>query len=298
MRIDCTHPRANHQHGTYLAYVKDACRCDPCREAGRIGSKTTHYKTVTGTHSYVDAELARTHTRRLLEVLTVSQIEQRSGVHRTAIRILVGDWPGTAPSKRISRKTHTALMGVRAERVGQETSGLVDPAGTVRRLRALIALGWDARYIGRRLGMSSCTVPRLTHDETTLVLVSTRDAVRALYDELSLTLPPEGRTRTMAQNRARRAGWAPPLAWDDDTIDDPSAAPEGHDRRDGKFRYRDDVLEDFEDTRWEHQGDVRAAALRLGMTHSGLSQVLFRARREGINVEYHNTFKSEERREA
>lgn len=298
MKVDCFHPRARHQHGTQLAYKKDECRCDPCREAYRVYGKRVHYRTLTGTHTYVDAALARAHVRRLLTVLTVGQVEQRSGVNRTSIRLLVGDWPGKAPSKRIARSTHTALMAVRPERVGQETSGLVDPVGTTRRLRALIALGWDSRYLGTRLGMSNCTIPRITHDEVTLILVSTREAVRALYDELALTIPPEGRVRTMSRGRARRAGWAPPLAWDDDSIDDPAATPAEYERHDVNVRYREDVLEDFEDTRWEHQGDVCAAAVRLGMSHESLSRALFRANADGFKVRFHNTFKKERREDA
>lgn len=32
-RRDCQHPIADHQHGTYLAYVSDGCRCEPCTAA-------------------------------------------------------------------------------------------------------------------------------------------------------------------------------------------------------------------------------------------------------------------------
>lgn len=297
MRIDCTHPRANHQHGTPLAYQRDDCRCDPCREAYRVYNKRVSYRTLTGTHSYVDADLARTHVRRLLTVLTVGQVEQRSGVHRTAIRLLVGDWPGKPPSRRISGKTHAALMAVRPTRVGSEESGLVDATGTRRRLQALIALGWPANQLGRMIGASSCTVPRITNGDDVLVLVATRAAVMALYDDLSLTVPPEGRIRTLSRGIARRKGWVPPLAWDDDTIDDPSASPEGYERKESKKHYRDDVLEDFEDTRGEHLGDVRLAAMRLGMSHSSLSQTLHRAVAEGMEVAFFNVYRSD-RKEA
>ena len=224
----CTHPRARHKHGTYLAYKRDGCRCAPCTRAYRRHSKTTEYRTVTGTHSYVPAEPARQHVEQLLEVLTVSQVEQRSGVHRTAIRVLVGDFPGRPASKRIARRTEAALLAVRDDRIGAEQHGLVDGTGTRRRLRALIALGWPAKTLQGRLGGSSRSTWYLTNPEigeSTPVRATTRDAVRALYDELSLTVPPPSRAVTRARGIAAARRWVPPLAWDDEAIDDPAARP-------------------------------------------------------------------------
>lgn len=224
----CPHPRARHQHGHHLTYMKDGCRCTPCGTAYRRHRKASEYRTLTGTHSYVDAGRARRHVEQLLETLTVGQIEQRSGVHRTSIRLLVGRFPGKPASKRITRASEAALLAVTAERVGGEQQGLVDGTGTRRRFRALIALGHPAKPLGQRLGISTRTVWSLTNPAApldALVLVSTRDAVRRLYDELSWVVPPPSRARTIAQNMATARGWAPPLAWDDDAIDDPASGP-------------------------------------------------------------------------
>ncbi len=228
-RVPCRHPRARHQHGTYLANVKDGCHCPPCERAGRRHSKEGAYRTATGTSSYVPADRARAHVTSLLATLTIGQVEERSGVHRTAIRVLVGDFPGRPASKRITRKTEAALIAVRPARLGPETRGLVDATGTTRRLRALVALGWPRKHLERRLGLSSRTAWLLTaaprvQDQVT---VGTRDAVRALYDELSLSVPGPSRAATRARNLAVARGWPPPLAWDDDVIDEPRARPRG-----------------------------------------------------------------------
>jgi hypothetical protein len=225
----CPHPRANHQHGTFLAYDKDDCRCWPCLAANSAQGRAERYRTATGTHTYVPADPARTHIQQLLETLTVGQIEQRSGVHRTAIRVLIGDFPGRPASKRITRTTERALLAVEADRVGTEQHGWVDGTGTRRRFRALIALGWPARTLGDRLGFSSRTNWFLTCpdiDDAAPIRASTRTAVRRLYDELSLTKPAPARQVTRARGIATARRWAPPLAWDDDTIDDPAAAPD------------------------------------------------------------------------
>lgn len=224
----CVHPRANHRHGTHLAFDKDRCRCEPCEVANRRHDKATRYRTVTGTHTYVDAEPARQHVTQLLEHLTLGQVEQRSGVHRTAIRVLIGAAPGRPASKRITRTTATALLAVRGDRVGPEEHGLVDGTGTRRRLRALVALGWPVRHLQTRARVSSRTTWLLTqptHDDT-LILVSTRETFRRLYDELSLTRPAPSRGVTRARALAAARGWPPPLAWDDETIDDPAASPQ------------------------------------------------------------------------
>lgn len=225
----CLHKRARHQHGTYLAHDKDGCRCMPCKVATRRRAKRVAFRTATGTSSYVDADPARAHVRELLDAVTVRQIEERSGVHRTAIRVLVGDFPGRPASKRITRKTEAALLAVTGARIGPESGGLVDATGTRRRLRALVALGWPVEQLRARLGVSSKTTWLLTDDgvadDVMAVTVRVRDAVCALYDELSMTLPEPSRARTLAQRRARALSWVPPLAWDDDSIDDPAARP-------------------------------------------------------------------------
>jgi hypothetical protein len=224
----CLHPRARHQHGTALAYDKDDCRCLPCVRAASEAGHRERYRTATGTHTYVDAAAARQHVDRLLEVLTVGQIEQRSGVNRTAIRVLVGDFPGRPATKRITHTTEARLLAVTPDRVGPEQSGIVDGTGTRRRFRALIALGWPAKHLGDRLGFSSRTNWHLTSPEIAVtypVLVSTRDAVRALYGELSLRTPAPGRNSTLARGIAVARGWLPPSAWDDDSMDDPAVEP-------------------------------------------------------------------------
>ena len=106
---------------------------------------------------------------------------------------------------------------------------LSDAAGTRRRLQALVRGGWSLGLMSARLG---CTrqVLRLTLHRSERVTAATAGAVRELYDELWDQPPPEGtrfekRAATMARRYARERGWVPPLAWDDDEIDDPAAVP-------------------------------------------------------------------------
>lgn len=96
-----------------------------------------------------------------------------------------------------------------------------DNTGTRRRVQGLSWMGWPAHVVAERVG---CPVSTLR----TLILpgrrISYRLAARvaAVYEELHMTPGPS----KGAAGKARGLGFAPPLAWDPDTIDDPAAAPE------------------------------------------------------------------------
>lgn len=122
-----------------------------------------------------------------------------------------------------TRKYHKALVldhhrGIRR---------LVDATGTRRRIESLGALGWTGVQIGERLGVSGEHVRQLRSQD--LVTREMARRMSAVFEELSMKLPPET-TRTerhnasRQRNKARVAGWPPPLAWDD--IDDPTEQPE------------------------------------------------------------------------
>lgn len=105
---------------------------------------------------------------------------------------------------------------------------LVDPTGTIRRLNALAAIGWSGPMIAKRAGVTEAGVRHWT--EKKRITPATAERVRRLYDELSMTLPhavskDERGAVSKAKRYARNHGWPPPLAWDDDTIDDPTAGP-------------------------------------------------------------------------
>lgn len=95
----------------------------------------------------------------------------------------------------------------------------IDATGTRRRLRALAALGWPMRDLSVELGWEPTRAQKLT--AAGHVWADTAADVRLLYDRLSMTPGPSLKTR----RRAEAAGWLPPLAWDDDCLDDPGYVP-------------------------------------------------------------------------
>lgn len=140
-------------------------------------------------------------------------------------------WPGPvedatwarkqADAERLARRAALAARYRRARYLGEVLS--LPSTGTARRLRALMALGWPARELAARLGCTAARVSALARPDRPVVFASTAARVTALYDDLSMTVGPSAITRV----RGQRAGWPPPLAWDDADLDDPATAPHG-----------------------------------------------------------------------
>jgi DNA-binding CsgD family transcriptional regulator len=158
---------------------------------------------------------AREHAQKLLEQgLSMAQIYRASGVPVTTVQRLVR---GQVNLRRENAEKILAVpLKVRV------TLGDVSACGATRRVRALYALGHFNWEIALAAGVSRDTIGYLAVGKWSTLRVSADDGVRAAYDQLSMRAGASGKTRMLAE----RNGWAPPLAWDDDTIDDPAAVPQ------------------------------------------------------------------------
>jgi hypothetical protein len=106
-------------------------------------------------------------------------------------------------------------------RVMHEGPLLIDATGTVRRIQALRRLGYPLSHIAPLLGVTKQRVNQIGTQARTRVHRDMAVRVAGVYDRLSMTLGPDDRARRHAEAQ----GWPPPLAWDDDEIDDPRARP-------------------------------------------------------------------------
>lgn len=131
---------------------------------------------------------------------------------------------GTAQAYRAGCRCPDAREAIRLEkafyrkRLYLDGSQLVDRTGTVRRVQALARLGWPVLFVQQQAGFSRSYDLMNPHRA---IRRANADRVAAIYDRLSMTPGPSRR----AAARAERLGWVPPLAWDDDLIDDPAAEP-------------------------------------------------------------------------
>lgn len=223
---------SDRQHGTYVKYKLDGCRCYPCGFADSQYRDRRRRAIAYGTwQPYVDAEPAREHVRTLQEFgLGWKRIAHLAGVpNSTMWKLLYGARQrGMAPSKRIRPETAQKILAVEPRLDLLGTRIPVDATGTRRRLQALTAGGWPQAQLAARLGIhpsNYCTM--LARPQ---VNIGTARASAALYDELWNADPanhgvhPQGISR--ARNYAKNHGWAPVGAWDDDTIDDPQTFPD------------------------------------------------------------------------
>lgn len=164
----------------------------------------------------------------------------------------------------------------------------IDPTGTRRRVLALGMIGWPLNRIATEAGLTPRQVQRIAAGKCAAVHVNTAAAIIRAYDALSMTPAPVGRTRyeragrALVRRAARLHGGHVPLAWDDDLIDDPDAAPVVLEQtvRVGGGRPVDEVVEDIE---WllKHDPLITASELarRLGYVDRSAIQNALRADR-------------------
>lgn len=277
---DCQCKQARHQHGTYVAYTIDRCRCEPCTRAAARYERERELRILDGKAAYVDTAPALAHIKKLQAAgLGWKRIAHLAGVSNAVVYpILYGrpDRNDGAPRTKARVSTIAAILAVPLPDLDQLGSRVPVPAvGTRRRLQALACLGWSMTQIADRAGLTDRQpLDKAMHDDVTGA--ATARAIRDVYDQLWDQPPPRATTRGAAsavarvRNHAKRNGWAPPLAWDDETIDNPDATPYTDDEARGGV--------DLDEFMWLlRNGEAPdRAAHRLGVT---LDAVTARARR-------------------
>jgi len=203
----CTH-RVQHVHGDRNGY-RCGCRCDPCARAKR-GYDKARQRSMGGRITTLPVEPVRAHILDLIAAgMTRNQITRAVGMSLHSIEYIL------TRDVRVYPETSARIM-----RLGLG----VTPVGVRRRLQALSVIGWTQRELGARLGVSGSCLSQTTATERTFIKPASATAIVRLYNELWAGCPTPNR-RVIRD--ARRKGWAPPLAWDDDTIDDARVKPRG-----------------------------------------------------------------------
>lgn len=228
----CRHKRAKHVHGTYVCYTLDVCRCRPCVRAAHEYYAGLTRRNAYGRSNLVDAQPIREHVAALqASGLGLKFVAKRSGVAHGALwKLMYGKKHDGVyvPSKRVRRDTADKLLALQPGLSLLADGAKVPGVGTMRRLQALGCLGWSIGRLAVECGLDRQALDRAMHGGD--VQVATARAAAAAYERLWDTAAPENdhRERIAASRSRRRAqelGWAPALAWDDDAIDDPAAAP-------------------------------------------------------------------------
>jgi hypothetical protein len=159
--------------------------------------------------------------------------------------------------------------------------------GARRRITALAWLGWSPPALAAVTGLPERVFKFFPHQFERDCSQDVLDRVGAAYDLLWDTTPPTLTTEQRAQadaaaRHARRAGYAPPLAYDDDLIDTPDGGPVPGWKRSRSERPRDGVgvIEDIEFLRTAGYRQATPAELgdRLGRSKEAIGRALARHR--------------------
>jgi len=230
--IVCDCKIAKHEHGTRNMYVIHKCRGAVCREAARLYESKRRRNRAYGIEAdRVDAQPVREHVEYLrVNGVSYKALAKASGVANSAItNMLFGRGErGHAPYARVLTSTADKILAVKPTMDNMSAGRPIDATGTVRRLQALVFIGHSVKSLGERIGISSANMHSVMRQD--MVTVATARKVRELYRELwdkpnDATYWQELSAATRARNYARLHGWLPPMAWDDDLIDDPDHSP-------------------------------------------------------------------------
>ena len=170
-----------------------------------------------GKSRYVDAEPTRARLAELAAAkVPLRAMSRACGLSGSGVKAILAGRREHVQQSSADRVERLSLRRIYAE----QTTGHVPRIGAARRVQALLAIGWSHRDLAAA-GVPN--TPNLLATGGHLVTVKRWREVRDLYDRLSMTPGPSPRTRGWAKS----VGYAPPLAWDDACIDDPSAHPQG-----------------------------------------------------------------------
>ena len=169
-----------------------------------------------GRRRYVDAAPTRERLQSLVDAsVPVRTVARVAGLSATTISTILDGTQARVQRATAQRVHHLSVAGVYAS----VSTGHVPRVGATRRVQALLALGWPHHHLGAAGISNSAQIVGAPGD---LITVRRWRQVRDVYDALSMTPGPSPETRGWAA----KLGYAPPLAWDEDTIDDPDAAPD------------------------------------------------------------------------
>lgn len=156
----------------------------------------------------------------------IERIAEAAQVSRSAVLDVYFGPRGAAKAGRERDPLKRTMRESNARRILAVTSDDIDAAvvpavGTVRRLRALVAIGWTESQLAERLGMQVGNFSRLILGMRERVLIGTYVATCELFSQ-AWAVPLSGSRADAARRLAKRHRWLGPLAWDD--IDDPDDA--------------------------------------------------------------------------
>lgn len=213
----------------------------------------------------------RRHIHALIDAgVPEAQIALDAGLNRRTIQWVSSGRAeaGVPPGYRISPQQADRVLALAVPHTLHE--GVADTApvagvGTVRRLRALVAAGHPAPVLAGHLTLDLAVVETILEGRIKEVPAGVARAAADLFSRLQMVVGAcEDAKRAAAARR-----WAPPLAWDEERLDEPDAGPERTPRR------RVGFVEAYTELRMLGFSDVRIAD-RMGVQAGSLLRQIMR----------------------
>jgi hypothetical protein len=207
--------------------------------------------------------------------LSVATIGEAAGLSASVLPRIV--YPGHCEyTTGVHRATEARVLAVRPDPRILPPDVMISGVGTRRRIQAALWMGWTMDHFAAELGYTRQSIARLLRSPK--VLCRTASRIADIYDRLSMTPGPSD----LGRRRAIGRGFAPPLAWDDDTIDDPAALPDGDvgpnaPKRRGRRVDLDEVYECACDG-----GTTEQIAATFGVTRDAITVAVRRHKRTDI----------------
>lgn len=190
------------------------CRLQQCADINYQYMSRLRLEHHRGRRRRTNATQTRHHIERLIAAdWTQAQIARAAGLAHH----LIGDIRRGRPE--VKNSTALAILSVPIGPAPTDTRD-VDATGTMRRLRALVVIGWPIEQLSPQLGIYPTALGNIARGELEHVRATTADTVALHYQHLIRTPGPSNRSRILA----RKKGWHGPAAWDD--IDDPACKPD------------------------------------------------------------------------
>ncbi|GAA2485003.1 hypothetical protein GCM10010406_21570 [Streptomyces thermolineatus] len=208
------------QHGTRACYLA-GCRRPECSNANIRYAKLYRL------------ERARSGPRRVSSAAAAQRVSELRDAGWSIRQIAAAADCAFRTIQSLVNNNYATIRGDLATRIlsAQPTlrtvpgSTYINAVGSIRRIRALIAIGYPIIRIAEAVGMSKNALGRVINHEHDKLTAENARAIADVYRRWAGTPGPSARARAHAAKR----GWASPAAWDD--IDDPNCVPDVDEQR-------------------------------------------------------------------
>lgn len=177
---------------------------------------------------FTAAQPVRDHVNALRAAgMSPARISERTGVGVGTLNYLLFGEPGYPVPAQIRTESAQILMAFWPALNDYADGARIDETATLRRIQALATMGWLPTEIAKRTPLSKHTFFNMRPGRRVTAAVArvVRDFYQEYADKPAEDCGVSQRSARYSRTWAKANGYAAPIAWDDDTIEDANAEP-------------------------------------------------------------------------